>query len=521
MFIKVVKPSSGEKPISYGRLTEYIQSQDLLDIDFVSVKKAFKQASGKPVRIAKRPTGLGYTSRFKLEISDDRMRCFLTLLPPRDKEALTDPVIVMDELKNRNVEFGIKEDEIKKAIDHRIFRTEITIAEGKYPVLGRKTEFMPLVPCEMNLMDFVHDHSLDEIFNEFELIHVVEAGDIVAEMKPATAGTPGISIFNDPVSTLEGETIDTQGRNILVDGNHIKAKTAGRAVLKSEGIDVEPVMVLDGELKRKIAFDGSIKIMGDIESPCTIRASGDIEIHGMLSDASLSAGRNIFIHGNLVGPSNKSIVANGDFAARSISNSSVRAANILVSSTILNSEISAYRSVANTGEKGRIVGGHTRAGFSVESRCIGHEKNIPTRISVATPEIMNMYENRILAPYVHRMNRLKKESECIQRKLKQVKKMRSQPVEMEPAVFVVLRNLLETELSENERKISDVRKEIARIKDPKFGMETVNITADRFYSETILALGGSERGITGLKERVRFRVKGSYLYSELLDKKES
>ena len=131
VFINVVKPSPGEKPIPYGQLTEYIQSKDFLEIDFGSVKKAFKQAGGEPVQIAKRSIGLGYTSRFKLDISDDGMHCFLTLLPPRDKEAMTDPVIVMGELEKKNIKYGIKENEIRRAIDNRIFRTKITIAEGK------------------------------------------------------------------------------------------------------------------------------------------------------------------------------------------------------------------------------------------------------------------------------------------------------------------------------------------------------------------------------------------------------
>jgi len=187
----------------------------------------------------------------------------------------------------------------------------------------------------------------------------------------------------------------------------------------------------------------------------------------------------------------------------------------------LNSEISAYRSVVNTGEKSRIVGGQTQAGLSVESRCIGHEKKISTRISVATPGVMAKYRNKILAPYVSRIDYFKKERESILRKLKQVEKMKVQPGKMEASVYVILKKLLKTELSGNERKTSDIYKDIVRIKDPKFGMVTGNIAADRFYSETTLALGVAARKITGLKERVRYCVKNSYMYSELLDRKES
>jgi len=140
---------------------------------------------------------------------------------------------------------------------------------------------------------------------------------------------------------------------------------------------------------------------------------------------------------------------------------------------------------------------------------------------VATPGVLAKYRDKILAPFISRINYFKKERESILKKLKQVEKMKVQPGEREASVYVILNNLLKTELSGNERKTSDIHKDIVRIKDPKFGMVTGHITADRFYSETTLALGVGARKITGFKERVRYSVKNSYIFSELLDKKES
>lgn len=521
VFLKVIEPSPDEKPLPYGKLTEYIQSKKFIDTDFINVKKAYKLAGGDPVRIAKRHTGLGYTSRFKLEISDDSLRCYLTLLPPRDEEVIIDPSFVMSELKSKNIIYGIKENEIRKAIDKKTFKTRIITAEGKYPSLGLDARLKTSVLCRMNLMDYCTEHSLDEIFNQFELINIVKAGDIIAEIEPATQGTPGITIFDDTVSTLKGETNIIQGLNIINEGNNVKAKIDGRVVLNFKGIDVEPVMIVEGVPERMIDFEGSIKILGGIETPCLIKASGDIEIHGMVSDTSLFAGRNIFIHGNLLGPTNRTIKADGDFAAYNVSNSNITAENTLISSTIFKSKISAYRSVVNTGPEGKIIGGQIRAGISVESKSIGSIKNIPTSISVATPEMLSKYGNKIIAPCISRIDNLKAKRDIILKKLQQIENWKNQSREMEATDYIILKNLLKRELSRNDRKTSDVGKDnFVNIKSYKPLIINGYITADRFYPETNLALGLGKRKVIELKERIRYCGKDSYMYSELLDARE-
>lgn len=519
VFIKIHKPSHEDEALPYGKVSEYIRSHKFRDVDYSAVKMAYKQGGRDPVRIAKRPIGFGYTSRFIIEISDDKMSCYLTLLPPRDREQMTDPSIIVGELKKKGIILGINESEISKAIDNKIFKTKIIIASGKCPVPGNDARLKHIVPCYPNLSHLKSKYSTLELLEKFELLKPVKPGDVTALLEPATAGTPGITMFGNNVSTVKGEPLEIVASNMELKENKLIAKTNGHVILTKTGLEIEPIFLVNNiEKQRKIRYDGSIKIMCDVESRLIVEATGDIEIHGVVSDTTLYAGRNIFIHGNLISSYSESIIAGDDFFARNVSNANITAENILVMSTILNSELTAYSSVSTLDKDGKISGGHTRAGLSVKCGTIGNETGVNTRISVATPEIIAKFKTQILSPYTRAIDDNKNYKTKILKKIEHVENMQKQPGEKEPAIYNKLVCLFKLKLEQYEHKISRLYKEIVKIKDPKFTLITGDITADRFYPNTFLAMGISKRKINDLKEKVRYYVKDSNIFTELLDK---
>ncbi|ASA58051.1 FapA family protein [Vibrio gazogenes] len=183
------------------------------------------------------------------------------------------------------------------------------IAQGKNPVNGVDTKFIPLVD-DVNKRVLApqqkENSSKLDMRNLGETITVGE-GDEVMRRIPATKGTPGYTVQgtmipakpgNDsPMKEGKGTTFSAKDPNILV------STISGMPLIKERSIDVDNALCMQninvgtGHVK----FKGALIVAGNIESGMIVRATGSITVGGFIESADVQAQGDIQVGKGIIG----------------------------------------------------------------------------------------------------------------------------------------------------------------------------------------------------------------------------
>ena len=134
-----------------------------------------------------------------------------------------------------------------------------------------------------------------------------------------------------------------------------------------------------------------------------------------------------------------------------------------------------------------------------------------------TPGTMLKFREKILAPYISELGDLKEEKVKNQKKLRLVGNLKNNGGEKDQTIYKIHEKIFKNKIARNESKISDLYKEIVKIKDPKCESVTGTVTSNKLYPETSLSLGIGSRKITETKEMVRYCVKNTNISTGLLE----
>ena len=94
------------------------------------VVKAVKKANGKPVKIGDWLPNPVYDSSMRVEVTEDEMKAYVHLTPPKYTGRHMDYDDVIDGLRNAGVVTGIKENDIKEYLEEMEYRNPLLAAEG-------------------------------------------------------------------------------------------------------------------------------------------------------------------------------------------------------------------------------------------------------------------------------------------------------------------------------------------------------------------------------------------------------
>lgn len=216
---------------------------------------------------------------------------------------------------------------------------------------------------------------------------------------PAVPGKPGRDVTGQPVavpdaadipwaSNLSGAAPSPGDANLLV------ATMTGQPILVDHGVTVDPVIeVASVDLHSgNLTFEGSVRVTGDVKNGMEIRATGDVEIAGMMESAHVVAGGDVVVRGGVVGataqrgaPISARIESQGTVCARFMENVYVRAGRaILVEDAARECDLAAREQVVigGSGRNGMLVGGTTRAGQWLKAGILGAVSGVRTLIEV-------------------------------------------------------------------------------------------------------------------------------------------
>ncbi len=322
-----------------------------------------------------------------IKISPDRMMAFLRVSNVPDSDYELDKEYVLEALKEREIVFGVLENEIQEYCIQRKYFRELKVAKGVEPLNGEDGSVVYHFDTQpKNLPKELKDGSVD--FKDISLIQNVKTGDLLCEIVLPTDGTPGKDIFGSEVAPKPGVMPAlAAGKNVSVsdDGLRYLAAVDGRIEYIKDLISIEEVFHVKGDVGPEtgnISFNGSVIISGNVTDGFRVEAKKDIIINGRVEGADIKTDQNVLIRSGMNGMKRGTIQAGGDVTSRFIENATVTCGCNFYSECTLNAKIQAGGSIIMKGKRAAMIGGTYVAGDAIIAKEIGSELNIPMEICI-------------------------------------------------------------------------------------------------------------------------------------------
>ncbi|KAA9006417.1 DUF342 domain-containing protein [Paenibacillus spiritus] len=336
----------------------------------------------------------------KVSIADDKSVAYLEFIK-REEDFACPAEDVYDFLKDHGIRHGIQQETVDRFAGHpdEFFFSKVPIALGTPPQNGEDGRVVLSVQLEEEESRRPMEMENGQVdYKEIVRLSNVRKGQLIAEQYPPDPGVPGLNVLGEEVPAKPGKNAPFRvGKNVLIsaDGSSMYAAIDGLVSTTDKGkINVFPVYEVKGDVDYStgnIDFVGTVVIRGNVLTGFSVKSAGDIRVIGGVEGAELTAAGSIEITGGIIGY-NKGLVSAGQNVKVSfIQDGNVTAAqDVIVSQSIMHSNVRAGRDILCNGPKGLIVGGVSQAGERVVARTIGNTMSTATSIEVGVlPELRN------------------------------------------------------------------------------------------------------------------------------------
>ncbi|MFB9329725.1 DUF342 domain-containing protein [Paenibacillus aurantiacus] len=332
-----------------------------------------------------------------ISISQDKLTATLQLLGTEDTIAFTSEDWAAF-LNDKGVKHGIAQQLIDSLVANpkSFMNKQVVIAQGEPAVAGNDGYIQYTYDMMENRQRpaELEDGSVD--FKEITQLKNVKRGQLIAEKMPATPGVNGKLVTGEEAVGRNGkEAFFKVGKNVVLsqDQSALYSAIDGLITMTDKNkINVFPVYEVNGDVDYKVGnidFVGTVVIRGNVLTGFRVRAAGDIRVVGGVEGAELESDGSIEITGGILMHNKGHIKAGKNIKSTFIQDGIVTAGeDVLVTQSIMHSQVRAGRSVVCGGAKGLIVGGTIQAGDSVIARTYGNTMFTPTSIEVGVrPEL--------------------------------------------------------------------------------------------------------------------------------------
>jgi uncharacterized protein (DUF342 family) len=335
-----------------------------------------------------------------IELDDLKMHAFITTTLAYGGKELTLDTLEL-EISQHAIEPQYYDKSVLESLLEKKISTNLLFASGIAAVNGENTKFEQLLEAYVYIRPEINIPGEVNINNIKEFV-VVEAGTKIMQRIPPTLGENGCDVLGGVIHATPGDdnpfckelvdvSVSPENENILVAGNR------GHPIFLIDGVRIDQTLTVNDVDNKSgnIDFDGSVLVKGDVIAGMKVKASGNIVVKNMVTDAVLEAGTDIIVGGGIVGSDLKGsdgagdfstkIVAGYDISARYISLAKLSASNnVNVKEYVSHCHTSARASVlvGQNGGKGIIFGGECHGVVSVEANALGADSGLKTSIRV-------------------------------------------------------------------------------------------------------------------------------------------
>jgi uncharacterized protein (DUF342 family) len=378
VYLKVSLPRGQGKRVGSAQARLALESRGIDAYDQKLAAEAVKAAAGEYIRVGDFERHSQNDAAMSVDIVEQDMKALLHLTPPGPGGCDITLETCQAFLKNNRVYYGIDPEYLQDFVDSPIYKERVVIAEGLPPVNGRDAYMR---------YNFEKDQSKARIregangrvdFKDLKIIQNVVESQPLAKKIPPEKGSPGRTVTGNQLPARDGKDIALPlGKNVHVgeDGVTVIADMNGQVVEVNGKINVEPVYTVNGNVSLKtgnIIFLGTVVVTGNVEDGFSVKAAGNIEVHGTVEKAELDAEGDIIVHQGITGRGSGVIRAGKTLAARFIENTVIEAGDAVIASDgIINSRVDAGKRILCQGKRATIVGGRLRAGEEINAKVLG------------------------------------------------------------------------------------------------------------------------------------------------------
>lgn len=339
-------------------------------------------------------------SYLSVSISEDKTVAYLQFLKSDGEFKCTQEDLERF-IQSQQIKYGINRRTLQQIAENpeKYFFAKTAIAFGESPVQGidgRIEVVMKIVDDKSHSPLESENGNVDH--KEINNLNNVLKGQLISKRVAPLPGKPGISVMNEVIQFKPGKDANFKaGKNIVINAEKTAMYAAidGMITITDKGkINVFPIYEVNGDVDYSIGnidFVGTVIIRGNVLTGFRIKAAGDIRVIGGVEGAELDAEGSIEISSGIIGYNKGHVKAGLNVKTSFIQDGYVIAGEeVIVSQSIMHSNIRAGKSVICLGSKGLIVGGNIQAGEKVIARTVGNSMSTITTIEVGVlPDLRN------------------------------------------------------------------------------------------------------------------------------------
>ena len=329
------------------------------------------------------------TEKIMVEVSSDQMSAFVTFEGPQNGGDKLGRNEIIKELEKFHIKKGIDKMVLAEVFSSsKMYGKKYLLASGKRAGTGKNGE--------VNLKFDVSNQGLKPVMKEdgtvdyknLDNITLAKAGEVIAELVLPTKGEDGYTVQGEVIEGKEGKAVQLmrgKGTMISEDGMQLLAENNGRIIYADGKISISDVYEIKGDVGSatgNINFNGSVVVRGNVTTDFSIRATGNIEVFGIIEGAEIYAGGNVLVSKGISGVNKGLIQANGNVTSKSIQNAIIEAKGDVFAEAIMHSQVKTMGKIEVGGTKGLLVGGKIQCHNGVYAKVIGSPMGTKTEIHI-------------------------------------------------------------------------------------------------------------------------------------------
>lgn len=296
---------------------------------------------------------------------------------------------VITAMTHAGVRFGADEQAINSFLADRCYCTPYIVAQALLPQEGEDAVVTYNFNTDVSAKPRQNeDGSVD--FHHLDNIIGVEKGQLLATVKTAVQGKPGIDVTGKPIKprAVSVQFLRMSKNTFLSeDGCQLFAKVNGHVTLVEGQIFVSDTYVVPANVDAStgdIMYQGNVEVSGNVMTGYRIEAEGDVVVNGIVEGAEIVAGGQIILKRGIQGMGKGRLRAGKNVVSRFIESAEVIAGGYIHTDSIMHSNVEAGDEITVGGKKGFITGGSIKASTYIKAKTAGSVMGTVTVMEVGT-----------------------------------------------------------------------------------------------------------------------------------------
>ena len=394
--VLTMEPSAERAPFDRTALLRWMTEQGFgaCQINEEAIERAVQMGTGPQERVVlllAHPVD----AVVRVEVARDAMQAQVSITAAQGGAPASEEA-VHEALAGAGVVAGIDAAAIAQAVLTQGAQPVI-VARGVLAVDGEDAEFLELIAAAPDRAPKVDADGRINYREHGGVIVLVESGALLMRRKPATPGTPGVTVLGKVLAPRPGRDVPFADKLSGVaisekDPNLLVAAITGQPVLVRAGVMVEPVLHLaEVDIAAgNIRYDGSVHVDGDIAQGMQVQASGDVIVGGAVDGGIVQARGSIVVKGGVIARAR--LQAEGAIDVRFAEISELRAGTeLVIRQNALECELHALDRISvgrEVPQRGRLLGGSASAMMSIAAPYIGSADVGVTRLVLGANPVL-------------------------------------------------------------------------------------------------------------------------------------